>query len=178
MKPPGPKQPTLKPQDLLVVLKLAIDRYAPRSYAALAEALAMSASEVHAAVARAIGCHLVEREGGELVVNRAALQDFVVHGLRFVFPAVTGPVTRGMPTGAAAPILRGRFGEVDALPMVWPDPEGEVRGVSLLPLYPTVPQASRNDPRLHDALALVDALRAGAAREREMARELFKEMIA
>jgi hypothetical protein len=53
-----------------------------------------------------------------------------------------------------------------------------VRGVSLLPLYPTVPQASRNDPRLHDALALVDALRAGAAREREMARELFKEMIA
>jgi hypothetical protein len=121
---------------------------------------------------------LVERESGELVVNRAALQDFVVHGLRFVFPAVMGPVTRGMPTGAAAPILRGRFGEVDALPMVWPDPEGEVRGVSLLPLYPTVPQASRNDPRLHDALALVDALRAGAAREREMARELFKEMIA
>jgi hypothetical protein len=49
---------------------------------------------------------------------------------------------------------------------------------SLPPLYPTVPQASRNDPRLHDALALVDALRAGAAREREMARELFKEMIA
>jgi hypothetical protein len=58
-------------------------------------------------------------------------------------------------------------------PPVWPDPEGEVRGVGFEPLCKSAPKAARKDPVLYELLALVDALRDGRARERPIAeREL------
>jgi hypothetical protein len=52
---------------------------------------------------------------------------------------------------------------------VWPDAEGDVRGVTLEPLHKTAPKAARKDPVLHELLALIDALRDGRARERQLA---------
>jgi hypothetical protein len=65
----------------------------------------------------------------------------------------------------------------DAVP-VWPDPEGEVRGEELRPLYRSVPEAARRDPALYELLALVDAIRAGRARERTIAIEELKRRLA
>jgi hypothetical protein len=56
---------------------------------------------------------------------------------------------------------------------VWPDAEGSVRGIEFSPLYKNVPQAALRDTKLYELLALVDAIREGRAREREVAiREL------
>jgi hypothetical protein len=44
-------------------------------------------------------------------------------------------------------------------PPVWPDPEGEVRGVGFEPRYKVMSKAARKDPVLYELLALVDALR-------------------
>ncbi len=64
---------------------------------------------------------------------------------------------------------------------MWPDPEGEVRGVGLEPLHTAVPKAVRKDPVLYELLALIDALRDGRTRERQIAeRELsgrLKELL-
>ena len=50
---------------------------------------------------------------------------------------------------------------------------GSKRGYAFLPLYKKVPQAALKDDELYQLLALVDALRDGGARERELAeREL------
>ncbi|HET9553147.1 MAG TPA: hypothetical protein VFP50_09285, partial [Anaeromyxobacteraceae bacterium] len=49
-----PKAPQLKPQDVLVLLKLAVRGNAVWSYPQIAAALGLSASEVHAAVQRAV----------------------------------------------------------------------------------------------------------------------------
>ncbi|MGC1646779.1 MAG: hypothetical protein WA741_13190 [Candidatus Sulfotelmatobacter sp.] len=58
-------------------------------------------------------------------------------------------------------------------PPVWPNPAGLVRGIAFSPLYKNVPQAALRDPQLYELLALVDAIREGRAREREIAiREL------
>jgi len=173
MRAIGSKQPVLKPQDLVVVLGVAIMRDVEPTFARLADALFISASEVHAAVQRSITSHLLEREYGSFSVNRASLSEFLLHGVRYAFPAVAGPVTRGLPTGVSAPPLREHFEHAaNALPLVWPDAEGEVRGISICPLYPSVPTACRADPQLYRALALLDALRGGAAREREMAAKM------
>jgi len=48
------------------------------------------------------------------------------------------------------------------------------RGLALAPLYPSVPEAALKDARLYAALALLDALRMGQAREREAALKLLK----
>jgi hypothetical protein len=53
-----------------------------------------------------------------------------------------------------------------------------VRGVALYPLYPSVPEAARKNSALYELLALFDALRAGAARERKMASDLLAERLA
>ncbi len=165
----------LKPQDIVVLLKL-VAAPGDTTYTTLAQALGMSASEVHAAVRRAgIAGLLVTRTRQP---NRRALLEFLVHGLTYVFPAERGGMTRGMPTAHAAPPLKGRIlAGGDAVP-VWPDPEGEVRGEEFRPLYKSVPMAARKDPVLYELLALVDAIRGGRARERSMAIEELQGRLA
>jgi hypothetical protein len=170
-----PKQACLKPQDLVVALKIALAGDAAPSFAQLARELLMSVSEAHAATQRAVTSRLLQREAGAVRANKASLQEFVLYGLRYAFPATLGPVTRGMRTGASAPLLGAKFDQSKSLPWVWPDAQGDARGPSLCPLYPSVPAACRLDPQLYDLLSALDALRAGAAREREAAkREMMR----
>lgn len=169
------KQPCLKPQDLVVALKVALSGDLSPSFAHMARELFMSASETHAAAQRAIASRLLEQAKGSLRANRASMQEFLLYGVKYAFPAIEGPVTRGVPTGASAPHLRALFDQSKSLPLVWPDAEGEVRGPSLCPLYPTVPAACRLDEKLYSMLSTLDALRGGAAREREVAqREVIR----
>ncbi len=164
------KQTCLKPQDLIVALKIALTKEDPaHSYADLGRALFMSASETHAAAQRAITSRLLENDNGTLRANSTSIQEFLLHGLRYAFPGIEGRMARGVPTGAAAPHLRELFDHTKGLPWVWPDEHGEVQGPSLCPLYPTVPAACRQDEKLYRLLSTLDSLRAGTAREREIA---------
>jgi hypothetical protein len=167
------KQPALKPQDVVVALKVALAKDSVPSFAQLARVLHMSASEVHGATQRAIASRLIEFTSATLRANKVALHEFLLHGVAYAFPLVEGPVTRGLPTGVSAPVLREHFDHGQSMPFVWPDAEGPARGPSICPLYPTVPAACREDPNLYDALSLLDAIRGGAAREREMAASLL-----
>ncbi len=155
----------LRPQDLLLALKLAVLPEVP-SLAELGGSLGLSASQCHAALRRAATCGLVD--GKSRRVRQAALLEFLVHGAKYVFPARRGPLTRGVPTAHSAPPLAASIrGAEEAC--VWPDPEGELRGEALQPIYKTAPLAARRDPALHELLALLDAVRAGRARERNLA---------
>lgn len=172
------KQIALKPQDLVVALKLAIPERSGRSYAELAAALAMSASEVHGSVARLKQARLAAVVEDQIQIVRAALRDFVVFGARYSFPTVMGGTTRGMLTSYAAPPLAGLVTLPNEMPPVWPDSKGSVRGIAFQPLYPTVPVAARNDNALYELLVLFDALRGGAARERQIAQRMVSERLA
>lgn len=161
----------LKPQDVFILLKLI--SLGPRtwSYPSLADGLCMSASEVHAGVKRAIAARLIDSSRQQPIVR--ALEEFLIHGVRYAFPPDRGGPTRGLPTAYAGPPLRDLMTQPDSPPPVWPDPEGEVQGFSFSPLYRTAPKAARKDPALYELLALTDAIRDGGAREREVAaREL------
>lgn len=172
-------QQVLRPQDLLVLLRLSLVRPADDtpSYAALAAELSLTASEVHGAVGRALAAQLaLKDERGRPRARLESLRLFVQHGARYSFPATRGPQTRGVPTGYAAPplkeLIRSPAGEP---PPVWPDKDGSVRGETLYPLYPTAPQAAARNPPLYELLALFDAIRAGSARERALAVQLLDE---
>lgn len=166
----------LKPQDIVVLLKLALHRESGWTYAGLAHSLGMSASEVHAAVRRATQAGLMSSLRGR--PNRVKLEELLVHGVKYVFVAERGRVTRGIPTAHAAPPLVTEFIADDELPPVWPDAEGTVRGETLEPLYPSVPHAARSDERLYAGLALLDAIRIGRARERTLAERRLHELLA
>jgi len=157
-----------KSQDVVVLLKWLCCP-AVKSYADLASELGMSVGEVHSATQRTAQAGLFDLEGKRPRVN--ALREYLVHGVKYAFPAHRGAPSRGMPTSYAAPSLRDHFPREEAkdLPPVWPDPEGKVRGYAVEPLFPSVPYAARRDQQLYELLALVDALREGRARERNLA---------
>jgi hypothetical protein len=163
-----------KSLDIFVLLKLALQD-SPRPYAELARDLGMSASEVHAAVKRSIQAGLVDPDSR--LPRKKALEEYLLHGVRYAFPAPRGPVVRGVPTSYAVSPLAEEFPSSDDLIPVWPDPEGSVRGYAIEPLHSSVPSAARRDPALYELLALVDALREGRARERKLAEQALRNRL-
>ncbi|MCB2182591.1 MAG: hypothetical protein KQH63_11225 [Desulfobulbaceae bacterium] len=161
----------LKPQDIYVLLKLVVVGDRPWSYADLAVELRMSPSQVHASVKRALEAQLAVRQEDMIGPHFRNLENFLIHGLKHVFWAEHGNMTRGVPTSSSAPPLDTMFIPLssDEPPSVWPDPEGDVRGMAFAPLYKQAPEASRRDQKFYELLTLVDAIRGGRAREREMA---------
>jgi hypothetical protein len=172
------QQVTLKPQDLVVLLKLVALGNTVRTFSELGSDLAISASEIHASVGRAMKARLLHNVDEHLHISKAALREFLLHGAKYAFPPTFGAATRGLPTAYAAPPLASLISQPNELAPVWPDPLGERRGMTLHPLYPSVPKAARADPVLYESLALFDALRSGAARERQLATQLLGERLA
>ncbi len=162
----------LKPQELLLLFKVAAHPQRTWTYAALAESLFISPGGAHASVKRArIAGLVVAGEGHAWAPIRTALLEFAVHGARYAFPAISGAVKRGVPTSYGVEPLASLINSTPGNVPVWPHPEGRMRGPSLTPIYRTAPLAALADPQLHELLALLDALRIGRARERELAEQ-------
>jgi hypothetical protein len=158
---------SLLPQDVVVLAKLVSTGGTRPAIAQLASDLFLSPSQVHASLKRLEGARLADNRSGRPILR--AVEEFLVHAVKYVFPAQRGETTRGLPTAYAAPPLNGEIAGSGEPPPVWPDPEGEVRGVGFEPLCKSVPRAARKDAVLYELLALVDALRDGRARERRIA---------
>ena len=165
----------LKPQDILVLLKLVAWNRDSWSYQELADELSMSPSEVHAGINRASVAQLVDVEKRK--PNRSALYEFLVHGMRYSFPPERGGVSRGIPTCHAAPFTKGVFARGDDPPPVWPHRDGKIRGESFSPLYRSAPEAAERDEVLYRLLVLIDLVRGGNTMERKWAQgELRKAL--
>lgn len=135
-----------------------------------AAALGMSQSEVSESVARSKYAGLLDPKGKS--VMKMALFELLQYGIRYVFPQKPGPVVRGVATSHSAAPLKEQIQSTEAY--VWPYGNGTVRGHSIMPLYPSVPEAALQDEKLYELLALVDALRVGRAREKQIAVQELK----
>lgn len=159
----------LKPQDVVVLIKLLEYEHKWPTYAQIAQELFLSPSEVHASVQRAKQAHLITGLGPNETPSKSALEEFLVHGVKYAFPPERGQLARGLATGYAAEPLKSQIAAGSDPPPVWPSPEGKTRGYSLTPLYKTAPQAALKDSYLYEMLALIDAIRDGRSRERHLA---------
>jgi DNA-binding Lrp family transcriptional regulator len=167
----------LKPQDVLVILKLCAYGAERPPFARIAADLGMSTSEVHGAIRRAQDAHLLHGPELKERPNVSAIVEFLVHGIRYVFPARRGVMTRGLPTSYAAAPLNNLLARGDDPIPVWPLAEGKARGIAFKPLYRSAANAALRDPLLYELLALTDALRDGRVRERKLAEaELVKRL--
>jgi hypothetical protein len=172
------KPQPLKPQDVGLALKLVIVGGGAWKQAELARSLHVSVSEVNEGLQRLALCHLYVRE--EKRVMRASLRDFLLHGLRYVFPAQLGIFGVGMATAHSAKPLADklRFGADDGVVWSMRDPRFATRGYVIEPLFRSAPLAAAEDESLHEMLALADALRVGRARERQLASEEIERRLA
>lgn len=166
----------LKPQDVVILLKMAVQP-APYdwSYSRLAYELYMSPSEVHAGVKRAALARLFDPNRKRPI--RRALEEFLIHGVKYAFPPVIGTLTRGIPTAHSSPVLEKHLAVSNEDIFVWPHPKGNCRGIELSPLYKTVPDMVAIDDRLYQALGVLDAIRIGRARDVKLAESILLELI-
>lgn len=166
----------LLPQDVLVMLKLAVSPPLEWSYDRLAYQLGMSPSMAYSAVKRSGQAGLYDPSRKR--PRKEALLEFIIHGVKYVFPPDIGAMACGVPTAFVSPGMQASAPTDPAGEYyVWPYPHGEHRGVSLSPLYRSVPEIARHDAAMHTALGVLDSIRIGQESERELAGQLLSEML-
>ncbi|MDP1574649.1 MAG: hypothetical protein Q8L78_06940 [Coxiellaceae bacterium] len=183
----------LKPQDIVILLKIisvaklsASDRKNDSlSQNKLALLLCMSPSEINAGIKRLMLSGLLaptcDNDTHKIVflpVKEACLE-CLIFAVKYFFPAQLGVYTRGIPTAYAAPLFKKLIVlGADPVP-VWPHAEGSARGISLKPLYRSVPSSliQHPDTLFYELLVLLDTMRIGKAREKNIAIQLLREKL-
>ncbi|MBU1820336.1 MAG: hypothetical protein KKG00_02335 [Bacteroidetes bacterium] len=180
----------MRPQDIVILLKIIAFFWGPnRGHSSkagitfvpkapqnkeIATELQISEAEVSESLRRSAYAGLLHDLKLKRV-NKKSLLDFILTGLKYVFPTRPGPLVRGIPTAQSAPPLNDLI--VSNEHYVWENAEGTVRGQMIEPLYPTVPLVAYQDSTLYELLALVDAVRTGSARTVNIASEELKKRL-
>ena len=162
----------IRPQDVVILLTILTEKGANNKQ--IARLLNISESEISDSLYRSEYAGLITDIKNKQV-NKRAFLDFLIYGIRYVFPTRPGAVSRGIPTAHSAEPLKSllTFDEN----YVWADPEGNIRGHSIEPLYATLPGIVTKSGSLYELLALVDAVRTGSARTVTLAREILENRI-
>ncbi|MBK8869472.1 MAG: hypothetical protein IPN19_00090 [Elusimicrobia bacterium] len=168
-------QCVLKPQDIMVLLKILVLEGRPYRLVDLGMELGLSQSEISMGLERAKKAGLIDST--KRIPLKSPLEEFLIHGLKYVFPAEPGSIDRGIPTAHSAPPLAQRIVSENHDQLVWAFPEGQVRGQTVPPLYTSAPRAALKDPKLYEWLALLDAMRLGRAREKNLAAEQIRKRL-
>lgn len=137
----------------------------------LANAVAISPAEVSNSLQRSSASGLLDLENRKVRVQ--ALTDFLIYGLPYVFPQIPGGISRGLPTAHSHTYLKDKIMSNEMY--VWPDAESGYRGHTIQPLYQGAVKAAKNDEKLYLYLSLIDVLRMGKVREKELAIAKLKQ---
>ncbi len=170
----------LKQQDCIILLKLLANPRKVWSQRELASALCISLSETNEGLKRLVYAGLLRKlKNSQYLPILAAAEEFFISSVKYLVPAKLGAYTRGVPTAVGAPLFHDKIAVGDGLVPVWPDATGESSGVALDPLHPAVPKALRKSPdqNFYELLVLVDSIRSGKPRERNMAIKLLKQRL-
>ena len=164
----------MRPQDIVVLLKIISVQDSNWRNIDIANALQISPSEVSEALNRCKIAKLIDSKKQKVHVN--SFKEFLIYGLKYVFPAEPGPIDRGIPTAHSAypinvHIVSGR----DVY--VWPYAKGNQRGQAIEPLYKTVPAIIDEDNLFYELLVIIDTIRVGRAREIKIAIEELEKRL-
>jgi hypothetical protein len=169
------KKAYMRPQDIVILLKIIALNQNSWRQPDLAHQLSISQAEISDSLFRSFIAGLMD--DSKKTVYKKTLYEFLIHGVKYVFPQSPGAMVRGMPTAHSAPPLSESIRSSNGI-YVWPDDEGSIRGEAIEPLYPTVPKAAKLDNTFYQLIALVDAIRVGKSREYQIASvELKKRML-
>jgi hypothetical protein len=164
----------MRPQDIVVLLKIVAVGHQGWQSKDLAAELFLSPAEISYSLHRSDAGRLIDYFQSK-TVYRQALMEFIEHGLPYVFPAMPGTMVNGVYTAHSHPFMQKHFSS--ELNYAWPYPKGEVRGLAIKPLYPGQVKAALGDPKLYLMLALLDVIRVGRVREMKVAIEELKNQL-
>jgi predicted transcriptional regulator len=167
------KHSGMRPQDIVILLKIITYGNNHWYIKDIANELFISQSEVSESLNRSVLAGLIS--GNKKRVMKSALFDFLICGLKYVYPVKPEAMLRGIKTShSVLPLSREILSEEI---YVWPYAEGDTRGFAIEPLYSNVPKACLKDDKLYELLALVDAIRIGNKREFNLAVTELKQRL-
>lgn len=152
----------MRPQDIVVLLKIVALQHGNWFNSDIANSLKISPSEVSEVLNRCKIAGLVDSKKRNVNIN--SFKEFLIYGLKYVFPAEPGAIVKGIPTAHSASPINKYIVEGSDL-YVWPYTKGTHRGQSIEPLYKTLPQIAHDDILFYELLTLADTIRVGRARE-------------
>ncbi len=162
----------MRPQDVVILLKKITKDGKNLLNKEIAASLKISASEVSEALERCRIAKLIDRNKQK--VNIMALEEFLIYGLKYVFPVQPDSIVRGIPTAFSATPIKEQISQGKEK-YVWPYNKGTERGQGIEPLYKTVPEIVNDDTELYELLVIADTLRIGKIREIEIATSELKK---
>jgi predicted transcriptional regulator len=152
----------MRPQDIVILSKIIALKHEDWRHVDLAYSLKISSSEIAEALNRCKIAGLIDTKKKKVHVN--SFREFLIYGLKYVFPAEPGPIVKGVPTAhSALPISEYISKGTDIY--VWPYVNGKVRGQTIVPLYKTIPAIVQEDKLFYELLVIMDTLRIGRTRE-------------
>lgn len=162
----------MRPQDIVVLLKILC--YNSRNWynKDLASDLYLSTAEISNSLQRLALSGLIDTDKKKVRIQ--SLLEFLIYGVQYIFPQRPQNISRGIPTAHSHPFMKEQFSSDQIY--VWPDADSEEKGLSVQPLYPGVTSAVKKDETLYLMLVLVDVLRMGKTREKEVAITKLKEL--
>jgi len=163
----------MRPQDIVILLKIISKGAQPWQNKDLAKELFISPSEITESLARSALAGLFDSQSRK--VYHMNIMEFIEHGLHYVFPVIPSAMVNGVPTAHSHPFMKKHFKA--ELEYVWPEPRGKFRGLAIEPLYKEVPNAVWEDADLYKMLALIDVIRVGRVREWKLAISELQKMI-
>ena len=163
----------MRPQDIVVLLKIVLLGKKEWQYQDLSRSLYISGAEINASLNRSKAAGLIDFNRKR--VNKLAFIEFLQYGLKYVFPVDPGPLSKGMPTAHSHPAVKNNI--ISESIYVWPDLDGKEYGQSIEPLYSNQVKAALEDAKLYEAMALIDMIRAGKTREVKMAMLELRKII-
>ena len=162
------KHSGMRPQDILVLLRITSLRDSEWLNLDIAKFLKISQSEISEALNRCRITRLID--GDKRKVYKNSFKEFLIYGLKYVFPAEPGALVRGIPTAHSASPIKEHITSISEN-FVWPYSKGILRGQTIEPLYSTIPMIVQDDHLFYELLTIIDTLRVGRVREIKIAIE-------
>lgn len=164
----------MRPQDIAILLKIVMLGKNEWQYQDLARSLCISGAEVNASLNRSKLAGLIDYNRKR--VNKQSLYEFLEHGIKYVFPIHPGALSKGIPTAHSHPVFKDQI--VSESVFVWPDINGTEIGQTIEPLFNTQVRAIKEDSALYEVLSLIEILRVGKTREKNIALQQLKKVLA
>ena len=132
----------MRPQDIIVLLKIISIRDNKWRNIDIANAIGISPSEVSEALNRCKIAKLIDSKKRKVNIN--SFTEFLVYGLKYVFPTEPRAIVKGIPTAHSASPIKEHISSSEIY--VWPYAKGTIRGQAIEPLYKTLPEIAPNIP--------------------------------
>jgi hypothetical protein len=164
---------SLKPQDIAILAKLLVMKKQDWRQIDIALELGLSQGEIAKSLARLNKAKLVNSKR----VNRTAALEFLVHAIKYMFPAEIGALSVGVPTGISSPMHKNMVVQREGDMYVWPSLKGTQRGQVVKPFYPQLAEAAKRDEDFYGIMSAIEILRLGRARERKLAEQYIEKKV-